>query len=1125
MLRTCATFSFLVLMSLGLLCASPAQAQDVSLLPTSLTFSNQAVGTTSAAQVITLTNTDGVHSLTVSSVVPSGDFIESDNCVPSVAAGKTCTISVQFKPGSTGAIDGSISVFDNAPASPQVLGLTGTGIAQETVSPATLNLGTMSIGKTSAIKTVKLTNNTASSIAITSISASGDFTATPAASNGCTTSLAANASCTEDVFFTPTELGTVVGSVVFSDAGTQQYVTLTAKGSGTADSPLTITPASLAFGNQTLGSSALASATIENTTGSTIALTFTPSASYSKSGTCTGNLGGGSICTVDVEFSPTVLGAIDGGLSISYTGANSPQVISLTGAGIGQVTLSPASIIFAAQQAGTTSGVHKITVTNNSSSAVSVSSVVYSGDFKETDNCTPSIMVGSTCTISASFAPTRGGSVSGSIILTDSATNSPQIVDLSGTGYLVPRFAYVANSGDGTVSIYTVNSKTGQLRSSGYVLEAAGASLVAVDPSGRFAYVVNSTADNITAYTINASTGQLTEVSGGPISTGTFPQSITIDPSGKFVYVANNGSGNVSAYTINGDTGALSAVTGSPFAAETEANSVVVLPSGRFAYVANQGTTADAISGYSIDPITGALTQVSGSPFAYPSTDGGRATSVAADPVGNFLYVTSNNDSNAAAYTINATTGKLTLASSSPYPVPGDAASIVVAPSGKFVYIAGGGGSETLSVFKINATTGALTAGLPVTVGEDPLSLTLDPEGNVLYVTNSNEVWTYTLNAGSGVPTLLTKNRTRQSPTAVALGGGTAAVAYTPKFAYAANSGSNNVSAYTINSSNGKITALSGSPFGAGTTPNSVTVDPFGKFAYVANTGSTNISEYTINSNGTLSAVSGSPLSTVAAPLLVAVDPSGRFAFVGEDNATISAYAIDASTGALSLVTGSALTTTQLPTGAAVDPTGQFLYVTSASFDGNSGYVCVYTIDLSTGVLTQITGSPFTNGINAPSSVAMDASGLYAYVANLNVIDDIWSMSSFTINSTTGAPTLLDLSPNLGASSASVATDPLGQFLYATQPAATNDLVALSVSPTTFRFTILNTDVCIPQEDPVSLAVDPSGKFAYVANETAGTITACAIDTTTGDLSNISGQAGVAAGTGPASVTTTGTIH
>lgn len=811
--------------------------------------------------------------------------------------------------------------------------------------------------------------------------------------------------------------------------------------------------------------------------------------------------------------------------SISYTGADSPQVISLTGTGIGQVTLSPSSIVFAAQQAGTTSGVHKVTVTNNSRSAVSVSSVVASGDFKESDNCTPSIMVGSPCIISVQFAPTRGGSVSGSIILTDGATNSPQILDLSGTGFLVSRFAYVANSGDGTVSIYTVNSKTGQLRSSGYVLEAAGASLVAVDPSGRFAYVVNSTADNITAYTINASTGQLTQVSGSPYSTGSFPQSITIDPSGKFVYVANNGSGNVSAYTINGDTGALTGVSGSPFAAETEANSVVVTPSGNFAYVANQGTTADAISGYSINPTTGALTQVSGSPFAYPSTDGGRATSVAADPVANFLYVTSNNDSSAAAYTINPATGKLTLVSSSPYPVPGDAASVVVTPSGKFVYIAGGGGSETLSVLKINATTGALTAGSPVTVGEDPLSLTLDPEGNVLYVTNSNEVWTYTLNAGSGVPILLTKNRTRQSPTAMALGGGTAAVTYTPKFAYAANGDSNNVSAYAISSSNGKITALSGSPFGAGTAPNSVTVDPSGRFAYVANTGSTNVSEYTINSNGTLSAVSGSPLSTTALPFFVAVDPSGRFAFVGEDNSTISAYTIDSSTGALSLVSGSALSTTELPTGAAVDPTGQFLYVTAASDDGNSGYLCVYTIDLSTGAVTQIAGSPFTNGINAPSSVAMDASGLYAYVANLNVIDDIWSMSSFTINSTTGAPALLDLSPNLGASSASVATDPLGQFLYATQPYPVNDLVALSVSPTTFKFTILNTDVCIPQENPVSFAVDPSGKFAYVANKNAGTITACAIDTTTGDLSNISGQSGVMAGTSPVSVTTTGTIH
>ncbi len=67
------------------------------------------------------------------------------------------------------------------------------------------------------------------------------------------------------------------------------------------------------------------------------------------------------------------------------------------------------------------------------------------------------------------------------------------------------------------------------------------------------------------------------------------------------------------------------------------------------------------------------------------------------------------------------------------------------------------------------------------------------------------------------------------------------------KFAYVANSGSSNVSAYTINATTGALTAVPGSPFAAGTTPVSVTVDPSGKFAYVANSGSDTVSAYTID--------------------------------------------------------------------------------------------------------------------------------------------------------------------------------------------------------------------------------------------------------------------------------------
>lgn len=90
---------------------------------------------------------------------------------------------------------------------------------------------------------------------------------------------------------------------------------------------------------------------------------------------------------------------------------------------------------------------------------------------------------------------------------------------------IVPRFAYVANRGDNTVAIYTVNATTGQLRHNGYVASGMSPLSVTVDPSGKFAYVANSGSNDVSAYTINASTGALTSVGAAAVA-GTNPYSV-----------------------------------------------------------------------------------------------------------------------------------------------------------------------------------------------------------------------------------------------------------------------------------------------------------------------------------------------------------------------------------------------------------------------------------------------------------------------------------------------------------------------------------------------------------------------------------------------------------------------
>ena len=163
------------------------QAPFVSTSPASLTFPNQLVGTTSAAQTVTLTNS-GSGTLTITSVVSSGDFALTNNtCPASLAPAANCTFGVTFTPTATGTRTGAATLTDNAANSPQTVALTGTGVAPAvTLAPTSLTYATQSVGTTSAAQTVTLTNTGSGTLTITSIVPSGDFAVT---NNTCPASL------------------------------------------------------------------------------------------------------------------------------------------------------------------------------------------------------------------------------------------------------------------------------------------------------------------------------------------------------------------------------------------------------------------------------------------------------------------------------------------------------------------------------------------------------------------------------------------------------------------------------------------------------------------------------------------------------------------------------------------------------------------------------------------------------------------------------------------------------------------------------------------------------------------------------------------------------------------------
>jgi GMP synthase-like glutamine amidotransferase len=115
-----------------------------------------------------------------------------------------------------GTVYGSVLITDNAAIGKQVVSLSSTSVWPVVVAPASLNFGTQAVGTTSASQIVTLTNNQATALTLTSVTASGDYVVTTAGSSPCGNSVAALGQCTIGVQFSPSQAGTVAGALSVS---------------------------------------------------------------------------------------------------------------------------------------------------------------------------------------------------------------------------------------------------------------------------------------------------------------------------------------------------------------------------------------------------------------------------------------------------------------------------------------------------------------------------------------------------------------------------------------------------------------------------------------------------------------------------------------------------------------------------------------------------------------------------------------------------------------------------------------------------------------------------------------------------------------------------------------------
>jgi hypothetical protein len=217
-----------------------------TIVPSSLTFNNQVVGTASAPQSFTITNTGtGPLVISVIELNPPTNFTMSNNCPSSLALAANCSVNVTFVPLGVGTF-GSVVVVTTNDGVAHGVQLTGTaiGVPGAAIAPLSLTFGSQAVGTSSTAQQVLIASAGTGSLAIANIvlSDTADFQMT----SNCSSNLAPNTNCSLGVTFAPVNVGSISATIVVTanDGGSPHTIQLSGTGTGFALAPATGSSAS-----------------------------------------------------------------------------------------------------------------------------------------------------------------------------------------------------------------------------------------------------------------------------------------------------------------------------------------------------------------------------------------------------------------------------------------------------------------------------------------------------------------------------------------------------------------------------------------------------------------------------------------------------------------------------------------------------------------------------------------------------------------------------------------------------------------------------------------------------------------------------------------------------------------
>jgi hypothetical protein len=403
---------------------------QLSLSPGTLAFGTVGQNVQSVAKTVTLhNNSGGPVSVSASNTGSNlADFAADTSHCNSVANGGTCKLGVTFTPSGLGPESATITV--TAGSDTAQLNVTGTGVAQLSLSPSTVGFGALGQGVQSAAKTITVHNYSGGPVSVTPANSGNnpsDF-ATDASACG---SVANGGTCKLSVTFTPSGLGAAITMTAGSNSA-QLNVT------GTGVAQLSLSSSTLSFGTVGKGVQSVAkTVTVHNYSGLQLAVTTANAGSnpadFATDTSACGAVVNGGTCKLSVTLTPSNLGPESATITVT-AGLNSVP-LTVTGTGAAQLSLSSSTLSFGTVSQSVTSAPKTVTVHNYSGGPVSVStgnSGSNPADFAADNSVCGSVANGSTCALSVTFTPSTKAAESATITVT--ASSNSALLTVSGKG-------------------------------------------------------------------------------------------------------------------------------------------------------------------------------------------------------------------------------------------------------------------------------------------------------------------------------------------------------------------------------------------------------------------------------------------------------------------------------------------------------------------------------------------------------------------------------------------------------------------------------------------------------------------------------------------------------------------